>query len=260
LAAAFLGALMHVLAEKIEHRMLSLRDPPHLMADWNLHNPINISESSRYKSFSEVEAMAEQLLKNNSGFIRSKRMRSWRLNQPQHDEIPSDWHSQLFRLLCLRDFERLSKLLKKIGLRYLLIAFDECSQLNAKPLPDERSWEPVFYMTLIALQRLIKAADEFKIPGVAIWFLLLDTNSRVYDLAPWGRNVPSKRLTEGFRVLPPWHYVGFNQMVPKKMIDIVDKIKLPSDVLTIDHAKRYGRPVSISLLHSNVYFNYTCLF
>ena len=152
MAAAFLGALMHVLAEKIKHRMPISHELLNLMSDWNLDNPIDISESSRYNSFSEVEAVAEKLLEDNSGFIRSKRMLSWRSNQPQHEQIPSDWHSALFRLLCLRYFERLSRLLASIGYRYLVIAFDECSQLNAKPLPDERSWEPGFYMTLIALQ------------------------------------------------------------------------------------------------------------
>jgi hypothetical protein len=113
---------------------------------------------------------------------------------------------------------------------------------------DVQSWEPVAYMTLIALQSMIKTIDQFQSSDVILWFLLLDTNSSIYDLTPWGDKATSKRLASDFRMPPPWPYVGFNQMVPK---NIKDQIELPCKVLTIDYLKTYGRPVSISSLHSN---------
>jgi hypothetical protein len=220
------------------------------MRDWSLDNPTNVSESSRYKCFAKVEAMAEQLLLDEESSIKNLRMPSRFLNTERDPDAPLDWHTRLFRLLCLPHFQKLSLILKRNNTTYLVVAFDECSQLNAKE-PPPQAWEPHPYMTLIALQRIIKAYDSSKPSDVTIWFLLLDTNSSIYDLASWGAKATSKRLVKDFRILPPWPYVGFNQMVPQ---NIIDQIKLPSDVLATGHLKKYGRPVSVLSSHSNVLF------
>ena len=96
-------------------------------------------------------------------------------------------------------------------------------------------------MSLIELQRIIKAYDGF-VSEVPVWFLLLDTNSSVVDMTPLGKEAPSDRFEKGYRSLPAWPYVGFNQMAKKDVF--VGKKKLPTDVHSMQHLKLYGRPVS----------------
>ena len=95
-------------------------------------------------------------------------------------------------------------------------------------------------MSLIALLRIIKASDKFDMQDITIWYLLLDTSSSVSDLAPFGPNASSFRLTKALSLLPPWTYLGFNQMVDVGH----SKVKKPDDVLKVGHQKTYGRPVS----------------
>jgi hypothetical protein len=240
---------MHVLAEKLRPRISTGRSPKNWMADWNLDDPINIPESSRYKCFTEVETMAEELLSNELSAIENARMPS-RLTGSRSPPAAADWHGRLFSLLCRPYFEEVAIVLKTHNTNYLVVAFDECTQLNVKELPSgPKSWEPLWHMSLVALQRIIKAYDPFKPPNVNLWFLLLDTNSSIPELASSGKNVPSRRFTKGFRTLPPWPYIGFNQMVRE---GVMERIKLPSDVLTIQHLKEYGRPVGTMPLHSHI--------
>jgi hypothetical protein len=76
-------------------------------------------------------------------------------------------------------------------------------------------------MSLIALQRIMKAYDDF-VDEVHVWFLLLDTNSSLIDLTPLGKDAPSDRFEKGFRSLPAWPYVGFNQMGKKNVFAAPD--------------------------------------
>lgn len=96
-------------------------------------------------------------------------------------------------------------------------------------------------MSLVALQRIIKAYDDF-VSEVPVWVLFLDTNLSVVDMSPLSKGTPSDRFGKGFRSLPAWPYVGFNQMAKKGVY--VDEKKLPTDVHSMEHLKLYGRPVS----------------
>jgi hypothetical protein len=235
---------MHVLAEQITLLEPTGLSPKQLMQKWELEDPIHITESSRFKCFQEVEAKAEALLSEEISAIERIRMPSRFLGQ-QNTDAPAQWHLRIFDLLCNSHFRRLSDLLNARNIKYLTIAFDECTLLNATASVSTPPSQ--WHMELVALQRIIKAYDSFKLPGVTFWFLFLDTSSSIPDLIQWGR---SARLTSGYQTLPPWPYMGFNQMVPK---DVIARIKLPTDVLTLEHLKSHGRPASTMYLSlSNV--------
>ena len=104
-------------------------------------------------------------------------------------------------------------------------------------------------MSLIALQRIIKVYDDF-VAEVPFWFLLLDTNSSVIYMAPLGKEAPSDRFENGYRSLPAWPYVGFNQMAKKDVFASTNETKLPTDAHSMRHLKRYRRPVSSTTLLS----------
>jgi hypothetical protein len=228
-----------VLAEKLKLRMGSDRTPRGWMTDWSFDNPMNISESSRYKCFAEVEAMAERILVDEESSIKAARMPSGTQGHPDTHPV---WHNKLFRLLCLSYFEKLAHVLRNHNAKYLVIAFDEFSQLKTMERPLD------LHPSLIALLHIIKAYDLFKAPDITFWFPFVDTDLSIYKLA-CGSKAQSMGLTKDLRILPPWPYVGFNQMVPK---NIISRIQLPSDVLSIEHLKMYGRPVSIFYLAPNV--------
>jgi hypothetical protein len=101
-------------------------------------------------------------------------------------------------------------------------------------------------MTLIALQRIIKAYDEF-VSDVLFWFLLLDTNSCVVDLFMGGKEYSSRRFHRGYISLPPWTFLGFNQMVEHTSTLLASE-DIHTRALSIKYLKTHGRPVSIPYL------------
>ena len=236
---------MSVVAEKIE--AFGDRTPPFgdWMHDWHLDSAINIVNSRRHTYFAEVAARAEKRLLDNSEIIVETRV-SYKMQGIAADVDNLDsapvWHKRLFTLLCHPSFEKLSQVLKERHVKWFVLAVDECSELNStKPISISGYRAPLWSMSLIALQRIIKAYDDF-VSEVPVWVLLLDTNISVVDMSPLGKDAPSDRFEKGFRSLPAWPYVGFNQMVKKGVF--VDKKKLPTDVHSMQHLKQYGRPVS----------------
>ena len=229
---------MAVVAEKIEARGDSAPQEGDWMYDWHLDSATNIDNSRRHTYFAEVAAGAEKLLLSNFKVIVETRV-SYKMQDIAADATDLDsapvWHKRLFKLLCHPSFEKLSQILKKRHVKWFVLAVDECSELS--------STKPV----LIALQRIIKAYDDF-VSEVPVWFLLLDTNSSIIDMSPLGKEAPSDRFEKGYRSLPAWPYVGFNQMAKKDVF--VDKKKLPTDVHSMQHLKLYGRPVSSTPLLS----------
>jgi hypothetical protein len=164
---------MGVLAKKLKLQKPICRSPRDWMKDWSLADPFNIPESSRYKCFAEVQTMADKLLEDEDPLIKGTRLKSSRFSDTtQIQDSAAEWHSRLFRKLCLPHFEELALVFSERETKYIVIAFDECSQFP--------------HMSLVALQRMIKAYDAFKPDDVTFWFLLLDTNSSIYDLTPWG--------------------------------------------------------------------------
>ena len=217
-----------------------------LMRDWELDNVIDVARSSRHTSFTEVATLAFERLTTGKDAIQGLRLPSPR--PPDYTRSVADWHNDLFSHFCLSSYLTLVEVLRKLGQEYLVFAFDECTQLgNPTKLSGDRS--PQMGMTLIALQRIIKSFDAYPAEDVTLWFLLLDTTSSIPDLLPQGPDAPSIRLTEGYIPLPPWPYVGFNQLVPKNHIVGFQK---PSDAHHLGHLKHYGRPVSndtLAMLH-----------
>lgn len=245
LAAAFIGALMGVIARKLERRTAEGTSPKVWMKDWVLDTPTEVERSSRFQSFREVYAEAGTMLTTNMSVISNTRVQS-PSRAEKSPRTGRHYHEELYQILCLANAERLSRILSQQKCYKFVIAFDECSVLNfhdpTLAQNDEgpnrgSSWD----MSLIALQRIIKAGDRHDHHGVTIWYLLLDTSLSIFDLAPDRRDVPFSRLTDGLTRLPIWPYVGFNQMVDRTH---AQGIRTAADVLTLEHLQVYGRPVS----------------
>jgi hypothetical protein len=218
--------------------------PRDWMKDWQLNAPKDITNSSRHKCFSEVAQKAEGLLLAEYSNLEQLRLPSPKIgSEPAEPIKPADWHNKLYRILCLKQMKRLTRVLNDLKYKNLVFAFDECSYLGMQKIPhgSEPLHKPPWFMSLIALLRIIKASDRFDDHDVTVWYLVMDTSSSVSDLAPSGRNAPSFRLTKELIFLPPWTYLGFNQMVDGAHRE---KIKKPIDALGVTHQKAYGRPVS----------------
>ena len=114
-----------------------------------------------------------------------------------------------------------------------LFVFDECTQLNFN-LRDDKPVGGLDRMSLLALQRMLKAGDRYN-----IWTFLLDTDSGIDHVQPVvGGVARSARLTRGLPVFP---YMEFDVMLKG-----VPHPKTPMDALRLEHLKMYGRPVSAS--------------
>ncbi|OBZ69610.1 hypothetical protein A0H81_10227 [Grifola frondosa] len=153
------------------------------------------------------------------------------------------WHCELFELLAKPYFDQLGKILSANNIGRFLIAFDECTRLEMAKETEEtkrtkKTTAPQWGMSLMALQRILKASDAYTFSGARFWFLLLDTASYVTDFAPPGRNVSSFRLRRGFISLPIWSCLGFDQLKPEGQ----DLPRKPKDAHFLEHLKKYGRP------------------
>jgi hypothetical protein len=241
---------MYVVAKKLKAQAGSGQSPKEWMKDWCLNTSTSIVDSSRHKCFLEVEEMAREFLKNEHSKVLAIRLDSPNPSMKNdHTRIKSaasaaDWHSQLFECFCSKYMEELAMILKKRQSKYFVFAFDECSQLGLlhKPPSDKQpSWHPQWGVSLVELERIIKAGDRFNPHNIIFWFLFLDTSPSLFTLLPHVPNTPSFRLTKNPVPLPPWVYLGFNQMVGANHSEGIQK---PIDALGMDHLKAYGRPVS----------------
>lgn len=241
---------MHIVACKLRFRDTSAGTPKDWLKDWDLDIPTDPTNSSRYKCFIEVETEAEKLLLDHQALLKNLRTSSPKIGSDD-DKIatPAQWHVKLFQCLCLIGAKELAGALEHTDAEYFVLAFDECSQLGIyKPHHDDGyQWKSTWGASLIALQRIIKAGDVVLDLPITFWHLLLDTSSSIFDMIPHGPNAPSHRLTKELVPLPPWTYLGFNQMTVK---DIMAKVKKAADVLSVQHLKTYGRPVSSGVLYS----------
>jgi hypothetical protein len=221
---------MDVVTTKLTPRIgsgLSLKD---MMSDWVLDTPADVINSSRYRCFAEVANAANRRL--------SRSVEDLRRMQTESSTV-AGWHTLLFNHFCSAPATKLARVLKKLKQEYFVLAFDECSQLGIVE-PISPSPQSVLGMSLIALMRIIKAGDELDLKGVTIWYLLLDTNSSIFDMVPQGPNAPSNRLRTELAMLPPWSYLRFNQMVEAHHTANIQK---PTHVLSVEFLKAYGRPV-----------------
>ncbi|KAF8324217.1 uncharacterized protein EI90DRAFT_3076370 [Cantharellus anzutake] len=90
-----------------------------------------------------------------------------------------------------------------------IIAFDECK--NIKPLVPfaervgTRILSPIYGISLLALQRMIKTQDLFAIQGFEFWFLFLDSSFTTAEFPrSHSRNEVSSARHAAFLPLPPW--------------------------------------------------------
>src|SRR5687768_16511652 len=105
------------------------------------------------------------------------------------------WRTSLYKTFCLEPAQKLAKRFRSLDpkRKRFIIAFDECTNMSPGYQPSQTSdsqsddkvtfIQPVFGMTLLAVQRIIKAQDQFLdlIPNFSFWFLFLDTNSVIAD-------------------------------------------------------------------------------
>ncbi|OBZ66974.1 hypothetical protein A0H81_13300 [Grifola frondosa] len=263
LAAAFLGAWLEVALSDITDRG-NLDKPVHeRLHGWRIMAQRNGGDSRHDRERGTLESIRQNIMSSVADSATADKERTTSdtyakdsfdpdlvaKGPPTQEEIEAQeqeqisiltWHEELFTLLVKPSFDQLAEILAANNVNTFLVAFDECTQLDIiKKSPNiRRSTPPQWGMSLIALQRILKATDEFALPGVRFWFLLLDTNSSVTDLAPVGPNVPSYRLRSGFVPLPVWSCLGFDQLKPKRN----DLPQTPQGAHFLEHLRRYGRP------------------
>lgn len=190
-----------------------------------------------------------------------------------------NWHSTLFARFCFAGFQALDRKLQALlgpqrkdhRKRRFFIALDECTALGESNPYDpngQMRMLPEDEILLGAMWRILKAADILHTKrktntntntNTKFWFLLLDT-----DPGPFLRPPGSTGRKEKLRALPPFVYLGFNQMAPKVMGKEMERgmekgkekgkgkgTRYPREALQLKYLKMYGRPVSLLLLESN---------
>ncbi|KZT00635.1 uncharacterized protein LAESUDRAFT_732138 [Laetiporus sulphureus 93-53] len=220
-AAAFLGALVEVL-----HKTAPA-DLEGWIKAWSIENPTDLDGSSRHSHFEDVKKLTTERLtafKEELFTLRSEHNITVSTDAAEADDNAGDeesgtsvtrWHQHLFRILAKPAFDKLADSVQRLGYQRFLLSLDECTELNDPALlrGPKGPRGPQRKMSLIALQRIIKAADEFSFPhGIQFWYMLLDTNSSVYELASSGPDASSFRLTSALKPLPVFCYVDFDQM------------------------------------------------
>lgn len=159
--------------------------------------------------------------------------------------LSANWHEELVKRFCADSFQALNDNVLSLGRARFFIALDECGVLDKAP--DSPRLLPINRISLIAMQRILKAMDSLKLK-IVIWFLLLDTSSKALLPTPSGAQAGSLRLKGSLAVLWPFVYLGFNQMARGVSVDLAE------EVLAVDHLRLFGRPVSaletcLSLVH-----------
>jgi hypothetical protein len=207
---------------------------------FKLDKPLRPRESRRHHTFTRIVAHATILL--------SQHPQLHRVNITAEDGVASKddvaqilaWHLKLYDTFCHSSAQRIAALLCN-EYTYLVIGFDECRHLNEATF-DERSL-PSPKMSLIALQRIIKAADHRRdgLGNFALWFTLLDTSSSVFDLVPRRGDAyaSSARLAGDLDPVPIWPYLGYDQMATKNCDS-----SSPQEATEVRRLLNYGRPVS----------------
>ncbi|KZT20262.1 hypothetical protein NEOLEDRAFT_1140967 [Neolentinus lepideus HHB14362 ss-1] len=189
--------------------------------------------SRRHQTFEIVIERARQLLQDYL-HIYSK------INWPDRHE----WLKATYQNLCAPAVGRLSAIMKEQSCHTVLIGFDECIFLNGKkPVVLGADPELRQEMSLIAVRRVIKAADAYPTPSFKMWFTFIDTNPSVSGLVSLkGHLALSGRiLSGGPRLLPSWSLMSFNQLAP------TEPSATPGAAFEFDRLRMYGRPLWATL-------------
>jgi hypothetical protein len=222
--------LFDVVGEKLEAQSPNDTWTKDMMQVWRYDTRPDVHNSSRHQCFAEVEARADVLLSENRTFLDEFYSTSF------WDGVSVgtvSWLKALVNHFCSLPAKRLAQVLRNFQQEYFILAFDECADLDDPwTYPDGKG------MSLVALIRLFHVADALCVGDFTFWFLLLRRKVTIHHMSaespffssPW----------PAYPVLPPWTYLGFNQMVGRR--HSVD-IRRPSDALSMQHLKAYGRPV-----------------
>ena len=156
---------------------------------------------------------------------------------PFYKDLPK-WCIAVHDLLVQPSAKDVHSLCKRKGIEDFLLVFDECTQLNFK-LDDDKPVGGIDKMSLMALQRMLKAGDRYP-----FWTFLLDTNSGIDHVQPRvGGVANSARLADDHRTLPVFPYMEFDVMLKDAR-----RPRTPMEALRLENLKMYGRPVSASCL------------
>lgn len=237
--AAFLGTLIGALADRGDLSLLKGKDSK---ISYGL---VCTPEAARRYAFFEAvcERAASMLLEEDAFLVEERRWiesldPAWRgskldLENKGLSTCSPHWHVRLFAKFCQPAFDRLSAVLHAANQTKFFLALDECTTSGAL-LPDERG--PSRSMSLIVIQRILKAAENMKKP-VSFWFLTLDTSPSAGMQHSSISLAPSSRLTADLTPLPPFTYMDFNQLRHRLKKDTA------SASLSIENLKYLGRPV-----------------
>ncbi|KAJ8516233.1 hypothetical protein ONZ45_g6444 [Pleurotus djamor] len=226
LAGAFLGALFATMAEILESYPLLAS----FNEIWDTNHPEPMPEShpglpTREQTFRAVATLTDTCLE----------VTPWENLRHANPTIAA-WSKTIFHRVVKPQLKRLCSVTQSLlpGTK-IFIALDECAQLNAWGIPEPVSHpsEAASHITLIAMQRIMKACED--IPDC--WFLLLNTHASVSDLHPPKSMSALLRLRTLLDPLPPWPYFDFDIMIDP------DQQVSPQDALSLTHLKCYGRPL-----------------
>ena len=144
------------------------------------------------------------------------------------------WCQKVYQTFCEKEAKALANTLKKHDHTHFVLGFDECSFLNCdNPVSNKKATK----MSLISMQRVIRAADRFPVDGFAFWYTFIDTNPTIFKLAPT-REIPSSyRLSNYLDPLMPYTLTGFDQLAP------CDDSVAPLDGFILERVQRFGRPL-----------------
>jgi hypothetical protein len=224
-AAAFLAAMLETINDDIITK--NSKSAEECMSCFNLDKPDEPQSSTRHATFEYITSKAETLLE----WFEDQHNSSICL--PGQEVI--DQHNIIYDKLCKGPAHTLAKTLSRLGHRRLVIGFDECTFLNQAPkIRGETNHR---HMSIIAIQRIIKAGDGFPTEDFTYWHVFLDTSSSVFDLVPTRKDAPSGRLADKLDPLPAWTFMGYDQMVPQQPSNS------PKEALKISRLRQYGRPV-----------------
>lgn len=204
-----------------------------MLSAFDLDDPTSPLNSKRHRAFTEIVGRAKALLACGPSSLSSRKRKI-----PDANTDDEKWKDVDVNKYYKDKAQELAERLSNLGHHYLIISFDECRLLNSRlsGSPRER-WDRE--MSLTALQRVIKAADQHEPDSFKYWFTFIDTNPSAFLLVPpRGNDAPSTRLAQTLDPLPPWPFLGFDQMAPEKLST------KPIDALALQHLKAFGRPVS----------------
>lgn len=243
IAASFMAALFGVVHDTImDAKCSSVKYEEAFDKSWGISDVTHQLNTPRIKNFEKVQTNAIALLKARAEEILDARSY---LSAPtvfiEPDlEVPAgtaSWVTKLFQILVITFAETLDRDRRELGLSCFTFTFDECNQMNFDYKPRLNSNPPDNRITLPAMQRVIKACEEFN-----FWFFMPDSVNGLSDVYPdtaYKKTTSSWRLQGSLKPLPPWLYMPFDTMVPSPE----NLPNTPLEALRLDRLRVYGRPL-----------------